>query len=156
MRWITPALITLDGHLLSRLYCDRSTPSIGLQASVGPPSMPWRSDSGKGRLALQALLEQARQTTWRLWAREAAIEFGQPKCWYRDVLDADKAAEAAWLGANVMGPGQAVWALRISARNRYSDRCWGWGERLGMPRGSAADRSGGRWSGVMKPDIVRA
>ena len=76
--------------------------------------MPWRSDSGKGRLALQALLEQARQTTWRLWAREAAIEFGQPKCWYRDVSDADKAAEAAWLGANVMGPGEAVWALRIS------------------------------------------
>jgi len=29
---------------------------------------------GTGRLALQALLEQARLPTWRLWAREAAIE----------------------------------------------------------------------------------
>jgi DNA polymerase-3 subunit epsilon len=74
---------------------------------------------GTGRLALQALLEQARLPTWRLWARDAAIEkkdvlkargyawspgeFGRPKCWYRDVAEADKAAEVSWLRANVMG-----------------------------------------------------
>jgi DNA polymerase-3 subunit epsilon len=101
---------------------------------------------GTGRLGLQALLEQARLPTWRLWARDAAIEkkdvlkargytwspgdFGRPKCWYRDVADADRAAEVSWLRANVMEPDQAVWALRITARNRYSDRCWAWGERL--------------------------
>jgi DNA polymerase-3 subunit epsilon len=101
---------------------------------------------GTGRLALQALLEQARLPTWRLWARDAAIEkkdllkargyawstgeFGRPRCWYRDVLDSDKAAEVAWLRENVMGPDQAIWALRITAKDRYSDRCWGWGERL--------------------------
>ena len=101
---------------------------------------------GTGRLGLHALLEQARQPTWRLWARDAVIEkkdvlkargyswsageCGRPKCWYRDVANADRTAEAAWLRANVMGPGQAIWALRISARDRYSDRCWGWGERL--------------------------
>jgi DNA polymerase III subunit epsilon len=99
---------------------------------------------GTGRLGLQALLEQARLPTWRLWARDAAIEkkdilkargyswspgeVGRPKSWYRDVSDADKAAEAAWLRANVMGPDQCVWSLRITARDRYSDRCWGWGE----------------------------
>ncbi len=104
---------------------------------------------GTGRLALQALLEQARLPTWRLWARDAAIEkkdvlkargytwspgeFGRPKCWYRDVSDADRAAEMAWLRANVMGPDQSVWALRITARDRYSDRCWGWGEPLAEP-----------------------
>jgi DNA polymerase-3 subunit epsilon len=98
---------------------------------------------GTGRLALQVLLEQARLPTWRLWARDAAIEkkdvlkargytwspgeFGRPKCWYRDVSDADKAAEAAWLRANVMGPDQSVWALRITAKDRYSGRCWDWG-----------------------------
>src|ERR1700726_1913006 len=91
---------------------------------------------GTRRLALQALLEQARLPTWRLWARDAAIEkkdvlkargyawspgeFGRPKCWYRDVSDADKAAEVSWPQANVMGPDQAVWALRIMARDRYS------------------------------------
>jgi hypothetical protein len=99
-----------------------------------------------GRLALQALLEQARLPRWRIWARDAAIEkkdvlkargyawspgeFGRPKCWYRDVSDADKAAEVAWLREEVMGPNQAVWALCITARDRYSDRCWGWGQPL--------------------------
>jgi DNA polymerase-3 subunit epsilon len=118
---------------------------------------------GTGRLAMQALLEQARLPSWRLWARDAAIEkkdilkargyawspgeCGRPRCWYRDVADADKAAEAAWLRQNVMGPDQAVWALRITARERYSDRCWGWGERLGIAFECAADRSGGRWNG---------
>jgi DNA polymerase-3 subunit epsilon len=103
---------------------------------------------GTGRLGLQALLEQARRPTWRLWAKDAAIEkkdvlkarnyswspgvSGRPKCWYRDVADADKAAEVSWLRQNVMGPDQAVWALRITAKDRYSDRCWGWGEPLGI------------------------
>jgi DNA polymerase-3 subunit epsilon len=101
---------------------------------------------GTGRLGLHALLEQARQPTWRLWARDAVIEkknvlkargyswsageCGRPKCWYRDVSDSDKATEVSWLRANVMGPGQAIWALRITAKERYSDRCWGWGEPL--------------------------
>src|SRR5713101_6973046 len=74
---------------------------------------------GTGRLALQALLEKARLPTWRLWARDAAIEkkdvlkargfvwspgdLGRPRCWYRDVSDADKAAELTWLQENVMG-----------------------------------------------------
>jgi len=104
---------------------------------------------GTGRLALQALLEQARLPTWRLWARDTAIEkkdvlkargyawspgeFGRPKCWYRDVSDTDKTAEVEWLRANVMGSDQAVWALRITARDRYSDRCWVWGEPLAEP-----------------------
>jgi DNA polymerase-3 subunit epsilon len=93
---------------------------------------------GTARLALQVLLEQARLPTWRLWARDAAIEkkdvlktrgyawspgeLGRPRCWYRDVADADKAEEVGWLRENVMGPDQAVWALRITARDRYSDR----------------------------------
>jgi DNA polymerase III subunit epsilon len=103
---------------------------------------------GTGRLAFQALLEKARLPTWRLWARDAAIEkkdilkargyawssgeFGRPRSWYRDVSDADKPAEVSWLRANVMGRDQAVWALRVAARIRYSERCWGWGERLNI------------------------
>jgi DNA polymerase-3 subunit epsilon len=102
-----------------------------------------------GRLALQALLEKARTPTWRLWARDSAIEtkdllksrgyawspgeFARPRCWYRDVSDADKAAEVTWLRANVIEPDQAVWALRITARDRHSDRCWNWGAPLAEP-----------------------
>jgi len=64
-------------------------------------------------------LKQARLPSWRLWARDAAIEkkdmlkargyawspgeFGRPKCWYRDISDADKTTEVAWLRENVMG-----------------------------------------------------
>jgi DNA polymerase-3 subunit epsilon len=107
---------------------------------------------GTGRLALQALLEQARLPTWRLWARDAAIEkkdvlkargyawspgeSGRPKCWYRDVADADKAAEVSWLQENVMQPKQAVWALRVTAKGRYSARCWCWGEPLDVALGA--------------------
>jgi DNA polymerase III subunit epsilon len=101
---------------------------------------------GTRRLALQALLEQARLPTWRLWARDAAIEkaaiekkdvlkargyawspgeFGRLKCWYRNVADADRAAEVSWLRANVMD--QVIWTLRITAR----DRCWA-GENLSI------------------------
>jgi DNA polymerase-3 subunit epsilon len=115
---------------------------------------------GTGRLALRALLEQARLPTWRIWARDAAIEkkdilkargyswspgeSGRPKCWYRDVSDADKASEVAWLRANTMGLDQSVWALRIAAKDRYSDRCWGWGERqteTRLERAGTVDRS---------------
>jgi DNA polymerase-3 subunit epsilon len=115
---------------------------------------------GTGRLALQALLEQARLRTWRLWARDAAIEkkdilkargyawspgdLRRPKCWHRDVSDADKQTEVSWLRENVMGADQAIWALRITAKDRYSDRCWGWGERLDMSLECATDHSEGR------------
>jgi hypothetical protein len=81
---------------------------------------------------------------------------GRPKCWYRDVLDADKAEEVSWLRQKVMGPDHAVWALRITARDRYSDRCWCWGEPLAFAMDRAAGRSEGRWSSAMKADIVRA
>ena len=69
--------------------------------------------------------------------------------------DADKATEVTWLRENVMGQDQKVWGLRITARDRYSDRCWSSGERLDIGSEGAADRPGGRWNGVMTPDVVR-
>jgi len=64
------------------------------------------------------------------WLRLEPREFRRPKSWYRDVSDADKAAEVSWLRQKVMEPDQAVWALRITTRDRYSDRCCGWGQQL--------------------------
>jgi DNA polymerase III subunit epsilon len=91
------------------------------------------------RLALAALLEKARTRVWRLWARDAPFEmkdllkargytwspgdFGRPRCWFRDVPDAEKLAEVAWLRENAINPDQDVWALPMTARDRYSDRC---------------------------------
>ncbi len=99
-----------------------------------------------GRLALAVLLERARTKSWRLWARDAPIEvkdllkargyrwspgdFGRPRCWFRDVSNAEKLAEVVWLRANVIDPDHEVWALPLTARDRYSDRCWCWGEPI--------------------------
>ena len=149
-----------------------STTDIAPRAIVGPTlDVLAQRLPGTGRLALQALLEQPRLPTWRLWARDTAIEkkdvlkargyawspgeFGRPRCWYRDVADTDKLTEVSWLRANVIEPDQAVWALRITARDRYSDRCWGWCEPLVISLECAVDRSGRRWNGVMTPDVVR-
>ena len=71
-----------------------------------------------------AVAEKARGYRW------SAGELGRPKSWYRDVPDTDKAAEVSWLRSNVLGRGDLPWGLRITARDRYSDRCWEWGERL--------------------------
>jgi hypothetical protein len=87
-----------------------------------------RHGYGRGVLPSRRRISSRPEVTW------SPGEFGRPKCWYRDVSDADKPAEAAWLRAKVMGPGQAVWALRITARDRYSDRCWAWGEKVVDPR----------------------
>ena len=150
VRWISsPALITLDGRRLSRLYRNRSTPSIGLRAIVVPLSMHWLSRSpvrGGSHSRLSWNGPDCRHGGYG--ARDAAIEkkdvlkargyawspgeFGRPKCWYRDVRDSEKLAEASWLRANVIGADQALWALRITARDRYSDRCWHRGEPLSI------------------------
>ena len=82
-----------DGHRAERLS--------------GHPSCAGATAPGTGRLALQALLEQAR-------------------C----VLAPSKRDGAG--------------ALRITARDRYSDRCWGWGEPLDIALEGAADRPGRR------------
>ena len=104
-----------------------------------------------GRFALAALLEKARTKTWRLWARDAPIEtknalkargytwssgdFGRPRCWFHDVSNVEKPVEVAWLRANVIGPDAEVWALPITAKDRYPDRCWSWGEPVVETKG---------------------
>jgi len=60
------------------------------------------------------------------------------------VRDSEKLGEASWLQENVMGQDHAVWGLRITAKDRYSDRCWGWGEPLDIALEGAADRPGRR------------
>jgi len=115
VRWISsPALITLDGPNGSpvqddwhfRLSWNARDCRHGGYGRGTPPSK--KKD-----------LLKARGYSW------SAGEFERPKCWYRNVAD----AEISWLRGNVIGPGQAVWALRITARDRYSDRCWCWEER---------------------------
>jgi hypothetical protein len=134
----------------------RPWPGAARYARQHSPRRPWRR--GRSRHC-RALLPQRTAAPRRALSGAGYAwspgDFGRPKCWYRDVADADRAAEVSWLRANALGPNQAVWALRITARNRYSDRCWSWGESLDIALECAAGRHGRRWSGVMTPDIVR-
>ena len=66
-----------------------------------------------------------------------------PPVGYRDVSDADEAAEAAWLRANVIGPGETRIDAPDHAKDRCAGRCWGWRERLGIALEWDADRSWG-------------
>ena len=122
------------GATAPRYRSARITSSFGTGANADMAVM------GERRRHREEDVLKARGYTW------SPGEFGRPKCWYRDVSDADRATESAWLRENVMGPGQAVWALRITAKDRYSNRCWGWGEPV------ARDRSRLRfWSDLGSP-----
>lgn len=97
-----------------------------------------------GTPILRSLLERARAVTWRVWARGSefearsplkergyiwsAGEFGRPRCWYRDVEEARFDAETAWLRTNIVGADRSIWAHRITAWDRYSERAYEWGK----------------------------
>lgn len=65
---------------------------------------------GTRRLALQTLLEQARQPTWRLWARDAAIE-------KKDVLKT-RGTPGAQESRGDHDAGIAMWRTRIKRQRR--------------------------------------
>ena len=93
---------------------------------------------GSGRLALAALLAQARRPTTRIWAIGSPFECrailkargyrwcdgqqGGVKSWYRDVAAAEAEAELAWLAAEARcDRGRAV---ALSALDRHSERAF--------------------------------
>ena len=92
-----------------------------------------------GDLPMRLLLESARRTTCRIWAIHSPIstkdllkargyrwcngDDGRPKAWWKDVPEAERPAELAWLSENVYQNTIAVPRVeRIYARRRYSDR----------------------------------
>jgi hypothetical protein len=101
--------------------------------------MPWRSDSRHRRLSLQALLEQARLATWRLWARDAAIEkkgvlkgprlrLERRRVWATKVLvprcvGRREGRRGSLAPRKCDGAGSSRGMLRITAQDRHSDRC---------------------------------
>src|SRR6516162_2084830 len=117
------------GNLQASETCDLVASNQHQIHPAGP--VPENSEEDVNDIKVRAAQGRAIGVTWRLWARDAAIEkkdilkgrgyawspgeFGRPRFWYRDVADSDKAGEVAWLRANVMEPGQDIWALRITA-----------------------------------------
>ena len=91
-----------------------------------------------GEIAFKRLLEQAREPSWRIWAAYAPFELkdalrargykwnanghGPRRSWFIDVPDEKKAAELAFLQAEVYGREIDVPLQRIDAYNRFSAR----------------------------------
>lgn len=91
------------------------------------------------RTALAQLLDRARTPTWRIWAENSPFDLkdalkargyrwngeavGGPRAWYIDVLDADREAELAFLKAEIYQSEIDLLTRRITAYDRFSDRC---------------------------------
>lgn len=92
-----------------------------------------------GRPALQQLLEQARATSWRIWAENSPFEFkdtlkargyrwngegaGGPRAWYVDVSEGELDAEITYLRNEIYGREIDLLTRRVDAHDRFSDRC---------------------------------
>jgi DNA polymerase-3 subunit epsilon len=91
-----------------------------------------------GRPALAHLLEAARAPSWRIVADRSPFEMKDrlkergyrwngeeaagPKAWYRDVPDADRDAELAWLAQEIYGYDPGLSPRRLTAFERFSER----------------------------------
>jgi DNA polymerase III subunit epsilon len=92
-----------------------------------------------GRLTMHALLETARRRTCRVWASQSPYETkdvlkergyswsdggdGRSRGWWREVEEANLAAEGAWLDETVYGVRLSAWTYqRVTALDRHSLR----------------------------------
>ncbi len=98
-----------------------------------------RAHAGSERPALAQLLERARNPTWRIWAENSPFDFKDvlkargyrwngepvngPRAWYVDVLESNREAELSFLRAEIYQGEVELFTRRISAYDRFSDRC---------------------------------
>ncbi|RYG89598.1 MAG: 3'-5' exonuclease [Alphaproteobacteria bacterium] len=98
-----------------------------------------RVHAGAEQPALAQLLEHARMPTWRIWAENSPFDFKDllkgrgyrwngepvsgPRSWYIDVPEGHREAELAFLKAEIYQGDVNLITRRISAYDRFSDRC---------------------------------
>jgi len=84
-----------------------------------------------------AQLQGARQTSWRIWAEQAPFEAkgrlkargyrwdgaGQPRAWFIEVAEEERAAELAFLQAEIYAQAVQPPMRPLTAYDRFSDRC---------------------------------
>jgi DNA polymerase-3 subunit epsilon len=91
-----------------------------------------------GQPILPVFLENARRRAWRIWALDTEFDLkdrlkargyrwsngedGRPKAWFRDVDDAELAAEEQFLANEIYAGQPRHDCTRIDFRNRFSDR----------------------------------
>lgn len=97
-----------------------------------------RNLPNSGETGMAALLDRARQTTWRIWAegtpyetkdilkargyRWSTGENGAPRAWYIDATDNTKDVELEIISGFSGKPKNLIRMQKITAKNRYSDR----------------------------------
>lgn len=93
-----------------------------------------------GRLALDALLEQARAISWRIWAIQAPFDLkdhlkrrgykwssgenGTRRAWFIDVSVEKREAEIDFLRTEIYRHDPPIEVERIDAFDRFSERAW--------------------------------
>jgi DNA polymerase-3 subunit epsilon len=92
-----------------------------------------------GEIALSKLLDSARRPLWRIWAENSPFDLKDrlkergyrwnvdpgpaPRAWFVDVADESKDAELGFLQVEIYGREIELLTRRITAYDRYSDRC---------------------------------
>lgn len=92
-----------------------------------------------GEIALSRLLATARRPTWRIWAENAPYDLkdvlkrrgyrwnsgedGRPRAWYFDASEETRDAELAFLRSDIYRGEIDPLTRRITAFDRFSDRC---------------------------------
>jgi len=98
-----------------------------------------RSLPRSGLTGLQRLLASARSEAWRIWAENSPFELkdilkargyrwngdenGKPRSWWIDVLENQKEPEIEFLCREIYKRKMPINARRITAFDRFSDRC---------------------------------
>jgi DNA polymerase-3 subunit epsilon len=93
---------------------------------------------GSTEPTLKHLLDTARLPTWRVWALDSPFDMkdrlkargyrwsdgsdGNPRAWYRDVLDADREAEKLYLTTEIYPRPYIPRCVRVTAFDRFSER----------------------------------
>ncbi|MDJ0391044.1 3'-5' exonuclease [Roseomonas sp. E05] len=124
------------GYLAMRhgLFFDEHRAHHDREATLAILARPLPKSRGT---ALTQLLQGARQTRWRIWAEQAPFEAkdrlkargyrwngeGQPRAWFIDVAEDQRAAELAFLQAEIYRQDVQLPMRPLTAYERFSDRC---------------------------------
>lgn len=116
-------------------FFDGHRAAIDCQAVIELLSRPLPKS---GNLALQVLLDEARSSTYRIWAEGSPFDFkdtlkargyrwnpgndGKSKSWYRDVHEDDLDEEITYLRKDIYQRNADIPVVKITAFDRFSNR----------------------------------
>lgn len=117
-------------------FYDRHRATSDCMAAIELLALPLPVSGVSG---LAKLLERARTPSWRIWAENSPFAMKDKlkargyrwngddavpsRCWYVDVIEADKEAELLFLRQEIYGGDVDLLVRKIDAYDRFSERC---------------------------------